>query len=369
MDKINGFDRLKSLIIAIFIAQIFVLLPFSSAYAREPQQDTEEYCLSCHEDPAISTTLPDGETLALYISPEKHQQSIHSPIGIECRACHTEISTYPHPTIEYKSKRELSRAYYLVCQKCHSENYDETMDSMHEQVAEEGNLDAPVCTDCHGAHYVRSPDSPRALISNTCGNCHTDIFNNYKDSIHGSALIQEENPDVPVCTDCHGVHNIHDPRTARFRIESPELCAHCHADPDLMDKYGLSADVYNIYNLSWHGVDVTVYKANWPTIWHESAVCTDCHGIHDIRKTHDPVSKVNPNNLLKTCKECHPNAGANWTGSWTGHNQVSLERTPFVFYTQVFYSSLTPFVLTMSVLYVLLQIFRSLVGYVRRSIR
>ncbi|OGO16805.1 MAG: hypothetical protein A2Z14_07055 [Chloroflexi bacterium RBG_16_48_8] len=136
-----------------------------------------------------------------------------------------------------------------------------------------------------------------------------------------------------------------------------------------MAKYGLSVDVYNIYQLSWHGVDVEVYKANWPSIWHNSAVCTDCHGVHNIRETEDPQSKVNPDNLLVTCQECHPKAGPNWTGAWTGHNEVSRERTPFVYYTQIFYDVFTPTVLALSALYVCLQIIRALVARVRKSLR
>ena len=178
----------------------------------------------------------------------------------------------------------------------------------------------------------------------------------------------EDNPDVPVCTDCHGVHNIQDPRTALFRIETPELCAGCHANQELMAKYGLSADVYELYRISWHGVDVSVYRANWPSIWHESAVCTDCHGVHHILKTEDPESTVNPANLLTTCQKCHPGVGKNWTGAWTGHNKVSQERTPFVYYTQAFYKAFIPAVLAISALYVLLQIIRATVARVRRSL-
>jgi predicted CXXCH cytochrome family protein len=203
----------------------------------------------------------------------------------------------------------------------------------------------------------------------TCGQCHTAIVEDYTDSVHGDALIKEDNQDVPVCIDCHGVHNIHDPRTALFRIDTPELCAGCHADPELMAKYGLSTEVYDIYNLSWHGVDVSVYRANWPSIWHESAICTDCHGIHNILKTEDPGSMVNPANLLTTCQKCHPDAGVNWTGAWTGHYEVSQERTPFVYYTEVFYKSFTPMVLAISAFYVLLQIIRASVARVRRSLR
>jgi hypothetical protein len=337
--------------------------------AEGNQQQTEIYCLSCHSDPELSIDLPSGETLSLYVSPEDIKESIHSPLGIECEACHTDITTFPHPELKYESKRELARAYYLACQKCHSENYNETLDSMHANAAASGNLDAPICTDCHGAHYIHPPDEPRTLISDTCGNCHKDIYADYKDSVHGSALIEHGNPDVPVCTDCHGVHSIQDPRSDVFRIETPEMCANCHADEELMNKYGLTADVYNIYKLSWHGVDVSVYKAKWPTIWHESAVCTDCHGIHDIFRTDDPNSSVHPSNLLQTCQKCHPGVSPNWTDAWTGHNAISLERTPFLFYTKTFYDYLIPVVLWISGIYVILQIIRSTVNRARRSLR
>jgi predicted CXXCH cytochrome family protein len=339
-----------------------------AAVDARPDAQTEDYCLSCHGEPGLSLTLPSGEVLSLTLSREILAASVHSPLGIECRACHTEITTYPHPSIEYASRRELARNLYLACQKCHSDNYDKTLDSMHARVAAAGNLDAPVCTDCHGAHDVHPPDLPRAHISEICGQCHTEIYASYADSVHGAALLQEDNPDVPVCTDCHGVHNIQDPRTAQFRVGTPEMCAGCHADPGLMGRYGLSADVYSLYSLSFHGVDISVYRSNWPTIWHESAVCTDCHGIHDIRRTDDAQSRVNPTNLLSTCQQCHPDAGPNWTGAWTGHNRVSLERTPFVYYTETFYSQLVTFVLVLSAIYVALQILRATVDRIRKAL-
>jgi predicted CXXCH cytochrome family protein len=356
----------------LITAGIFVLLlsllTFSPAGAEPQPQETEKYCLSCHGNPDLSTTLPNGDVLSLYIDKADLDHSVHSTVGIECEACHNNITDYPHPEIEYQSARELSRSYYQTCEKCHSSNYEKTLDSMHAKAAEAGNLNAPVCTDCHGAHDVRPPDQPRSLISETCRQCHTEIVDTYRQSVHGAALMADENPDVPVCTDCHGVHNIQDPRTAQFRVDEPELCAGCHANQALMSKYGLSADVYSLYKLSWHGVDVSVYKAKWPTIWHDSAVCSDCHGIHDIRATEDPQSKVNPKNLLTTCQQCHPTAGPNWTDAWTGHNKISLERTPALFYVEKFYTSFTPFVLWVCVIYVALQIVHSIVDRVRRNL-
>jgi len=355
---------LPLVLVAVLLVTLASLLGTITARAQE----TSQYCLSCHGKPETRMTLPSGEILSLYISREMLQESVHAQVGIECSACHANIQTYPHPKNEYNTKRDLSRGYYMTCRKCHSENYEKTLDSMHAKAAEQGNLNAPICTDCHGAHDVQKPDEPRTRVSTTCGKCHTDIFSQYKSSVHGGALIQEGNLDVPVCTDCHGVHNIQDPRTQQFRIAEPDLCASCHANPKLMSKYGLSADVYSLYKLSWHGVDVSVFEARWPTIWHESAVCSDCHGVHNIRKPDDPTSSVSSQNLLGTCQKCHPTAGPNWVGAWTGHHAVSLERTPALFYTQAFYSSFTPFVLWISVLYVVLQIIRSTVDRVRRSL-
>jgi predicted CXXCH cytochrome family protein len=358
--------------IGLIAAGVLVLLLslwlVSPAKAGKPAQETEKYCLSCHGNPDLSMTLPGGETLSLYVSQDVIGHSVHSPLGIECEACHNNISTYPHQPIAFQTKRELSRALYQTCQKCHAGNYEKAQDSMHAKAAAGGNLKAPICTDCHGAHDVQKPDEPRARISTTCSQCHAQIVDAYKQSVHGKALIDENNPDVPVCTDCHGVHNIQDPRTVQFRMQSPEMCANCHSNKTLMDKYGLSSDVYSIYKRSWHGVDLTVYKSRWPTIWHDSAVCTDCHGIHDILKPDNPDSKVNPKNLLTTCQKCHPDAGPNWTGAWTGHNEISLARTPFLFYVNSFYTSFTPFVLWVCIIYVVLQIIHSIVDRVRRSL-
>jgi predicted CXXCH cytochrome family protein len=369
MSKHNVVKKLPGVFLVVGFLILSSTLLFTPTQAKELAQETETYCLSCHSDPNLKTTLPSGETLSLYISPEQLKDSVHSPNGIECEACHTNITTYPHPKIDYQNVRELSRSYYSACQKCHPDNYTKTMDSMHAQAAEAGNLDAPICTDCHGSHYVHPPDQPRTLIPSTCGNCHSEEYSIYQSSIHGNALIQESNPDVPVCTTCHGVHNIQDPRTQQFRVEEPDLCASCHANQEMMSKYGLSADVYDLYSLSWHGVDVSVYDARWPTIQHNSAVCTDCHGIHDILNPDDPNSSVNPKNLLVTCQKCHPGVGPNWTGAWTGHYEISLDRTPFLYYVDWFYSIFTPMILWICGIYVALQIIRLIVSRARRSLR
>ena len=69
---------------------------------------------------------------------------------------------------------------------------------------------------------------------------------------------------MPTCIDCHGVHNIEDPRTAAFRLQSPEMCAKCHADRALMAKYGISTDVFNTYVADFHGTTVAIFEKESP---------------------------------------------------------------------------------------------------------
>ena len=90
----------------ILLRSLFIVPP---ALADKPAQQTEQYCLSCHGNPDLSMTLPSGENLSLYISAEVLSGSVHSPMGIECEACHTNIKTYPHPQQAYTSRRDLTR--------------------------------------------------------------------------------------------------------------------------------------------------------------------------------------------------------------------------------------------------------------------
>jgi predicted CXXCH cytochrome family protein len=101
--------------------------------------------------------------------------------------------------------------------------YEKTLDSVHQQALEEGNENAAVCTDCHGAHDVQDPSDPPSRIPETCRRCHSSIYETYATSVHGEALIGEGNPDVPTCIDCHGVHNVSGPSNRPFRLFSPQM--------------------------------------------------------------------------------------------------------------------------------------------------
>jgi hypothetical protein len=138
------------------------------------------------------------------------------------------------------------------------------------------------------------------------------------------------------------VHNVKGPTTGPFHLFSPQICARCHADTELMDKYGISTDVFNTYVSDFHGTTVLLYEATAPDQETNKPVCIDCHGVHDMRKVDDPESRVIKSNLLATCQRCHPDATTNFPDAWLSHYQPSPKHSPVVYYVNLFYKIFIP---------------------------
>lgn len=455
----------------------------------------DQGCLSCHSQPGQTFTFPAcEESLSLTVDGETLAASVHGKAGVTCTDCHTGITGYPHPPVTAEDCRAFTIERSEACANCHSDITEAQHDSIHYELLAEGDPNAPTCVDCHGSHSITPPDEPRHKLSLTCGSegCHASILLAYEESVHGSVIAREEdNPYVPVCEDCHGAHQMPDPRTGefheaspelcatchadesivaqfglstdvyqdyrdgihaqlhennpnlktpvctdchgvhdvkslrdnplldsqicadchqtvydkyaqsvhgnalicdacmdvpgctychsshkmpnpntpQFRIGEPDLCASCHADAALMAKYGLSPDVYVTYTQDFHGMTVELYKTKWPegSIYCYEAVCTDCHGIHEIRSADDPKSTVHPDNLNQACRQCHPGAPAQFASAWTGHLKVTQERHPLTYYVQLFYKILIPLVIGAMVLFVLTDIGRRAINHFKRG--
>jgi predicted CXXCH cytochrome family protein len=264
------------------------------------------------------------------------------------------------------SRRAFQMERYTQCKTCHPEQYMATLDSNHARALAGGNTEAAICTDCHGSHNISAPAEPRQKISTTCQQCHSSIYDQYANSVHGKALAETSNPDVPVCTDCHGVHSQEDPTTVAFRLKSPDLCGSCHADKALMAKYGLSTDVFKTYVADFHGTTVELFKRQHPDQATNEAVCTDCHGVHDIQQVSSENPAVVKENLLVTCRKCHPDASASFPDSWVGHFAPSREHYPLVYYVNLFYSILIPAVVGGMLLFVMLDAGRRILNRFQR---
>ena len=345
----------------------------SSSYVNFPNQDQagspdNTACLFCHGKPGMTRTLPSGETLSLTIDPTHFGSSAHQ--GVACVDCHANINTYPHPDLQVQTQRQFSLQMYTICQKCHQEQYNKTLDSVHMRAVAAGNTNAAICTDCHNPHtqpvitYVNGGLLPNARLSipQICARCHSAIYDTYKLRVHGAALTQENNTDVPTCIDCHGVHNIVDPTTNAFRLKSPEICAKCHTNPAIMNKYGISTQVLNTYVADFHGTTTTLFEKITPDQVTNKPVCFDCHGVHDIKRVDDPVYGLQmKQNLLKACQRCHPDATNSFPDAWMSHYIPSPNHYALVYYVNLFYRFFIPAVIGSMGIYVITDIVRRLI--------
>jgi len=339
-----------------------------TCHADTPPPTADTTCKSCHALLSEPVALPSGETIDPHVDPTVIHDSVHGPQELngqpygplQCTECHADKrdTTFPHEPLTVTTRRELTVQSADLCVECHENIAAQHADSMHAVALAEGNLDAATCIDCHGSHEIQKPNEPRERISQTCGTCHNEIEAQYATSVHGAALIGENNPDVPVCTNCHGVHQIPDPTTAVFRINSPQMCGQCHADTAMMAKYDISTDVFETYVADFHGTTVTLFEQQSPEEESNKAVCYDCHGVHNILKPTDEHSSVIKQNLLTTCRECHPDATENFPNSWTSHFKPSLEHNPVVYLVNLFYDFLIPTVVGGFALFIGSDVFR-----------
>jgi predicted CXXCH cytochrome family protein len=333
----------------------------------DAEQPSDDYCLLCHSNPDRAWELPSGEVLSLHVDGEVLANSVHgtdNPDGaLACADCHAN-HRFPHQPTTAQNVREFQIERYTSCQTCHEDQYTHAQDSVHGEAISAGQLDAATCVDCHGSHDVQVPNEPRDRISLTCGQCHGSIFTEYRASVHGEALFEEQNDDVPTCIDCHGVHDISNPTATSFRVRSPELCATCHADEELMERYDISTNVFDSYLSDFHGSTVALFDQEDPDAVTNKAVCYDCHGVHNITAADDSKSQVAKENLLVTCQQCHPNATDDFPDAWVGHFQPTFDDNPALTLVDWFYKIIIPATLGGFVLLVGTDVF----GRVRRRL-
>jgi hypothetical protein len=167
---------------------------------------------------------------SLSVDPSRLKASVHSTHA--CSDCHTEFSKTSHPAAVSDSSRTRAVAISQACKRCHADKIKAVKDSIHynlsfpvgDIVVSQGNMKAPVCTDCHGFHDVSPKAAYDTLSGVPCKKCHAGIFNLYAKSVHGVAKANGEHK-APLCAACHFAHDIS--TTARAeRIRS--ACLGCH---------------------------------------------------------------------------------------------------------------------------------------------
>jgi len=265
-------------------------------------------------DPDIPTCADCHGTHEILPSHDRKSRVSAENLPNTCGECHEDI--------DLTTKHEILYGEAIAAFKS----------SVHGRAITGGVLLAASCNDCHSvngsAHRIYGPADPQSTINHfnipgTCGKCHSSVEQEFWEGIHGQLVARGE-VDAPVCTHCHGEHGIiatTDPRSPVSPNRVAEAtCAPCHESAALNDKYGIPSGRLRSWYDSYHGLksragDVTV------------ANCASCHRAHLILPESDPRSSVHPDNLQNTCGECHPGISAE-IASTPIHGEPGVSQTP-----------------------------------------
>ena len=155
------------------------------------------------------------------------------------------------------------------------------------------------CVDCHTDVKTSPHETTPAKVS--CATCHADQQAAYDRSYHAKAISAGDGQ-AATCVSCHGSpHELlpaSDPKSRVNHANIPATCGSCHAQKFVMEASGHSAQPVAAYSQSVHGKAVAAGSE-------KAAVCTDCHGSHEILAASEPRSAIFKFNVPATCAKCH----------------------------------------------------------------
>lgn len=273
---------------------VFVFLPVPGR--------AEDGCFDCHN------SWEEGEDAPSI----RWAYDIHNDAGLTCADCHG-----GDPGLDDMDDVRASRGYRGVptaaavsgfCGRCHSEaEYMKRFNpalpvdqeakyrtSRHGQLLSRGDVKVATCVSCHSVHNIGTAKNPNATIypmklPMVCAGCHadpdymagyaipTDQYDKYATSVHGVALLENEDIGAPACNDCHGNHGAVPPGVEDISA----VCGLCHAK------------VAGLFAESPHK---PAFEEN------DLPQCETCHSNHDIVKPLDEMVGKGPNSL---CIGCH----------------------------------------------------------------
>ena len=175
--------------------------------------------------------------------------------------------------------------------------------------------------------------------------CHDQVSTDYKQSVHGKAIANGE-MNAAVCTDCHGEHKILSKSNEASPVHGAHLretCGQCHGNVALARRFGMPSDRLTTFDASFHGLAA---KSGNQTV----ANCASCHGIHNILRSDDPKSMTNTKNLPNTCGKCHPGAGQRFALGAVHQSEGSNEPVGMD-WIRAFYLTAIPFTIGLMLLH------------------
>lgn len=279
------------------------------AIAAKTTDSNSPGCVSCH--PTHSKLLPPSTGAVNLLCNKCHidamktiNNGIHNKVQqkiegvMSCASCHDVHAAHkPH-----RDERTLE-----ACQNCHPGYKEKFIGSVHEQLINKGEMS---CLSCHRSHQVQDTKESENY---GCGVCHKKEEEAYRKSAHRIARLKG-NTVAATCSSCHSGHHIlpaiNEKSPVNYR-QIPKTCGSCHGDTAI-----ITADYVRLpisiprYNESVHG-------KGWKE-GNRTAVCIDCHGIHDLQGGSSLNSSINKQNLANTCGKCHEKEAKDYATSIHG---------------------------------------------------
>ena len=210
--------------LAVALACLLSFFVFAAHAGDGDLSKEDKACLACHDKERMTKSLGNGEVLSLSISTQGYLESMHK--GTSCEDCHSNIEAKTHGKLEkpVASKRDFSLSMRESCRDCHKKKFTQYDDSVHAALAKAGNRKAPLCSDCHNPHTVRSSKIVTPIIDTPCATCHQDIFKAYAKDVHGLERIAK-GKSAPLCANCHQAHDV---KAASLGEGIKDTCLACH---------------------------------------------------------------------------------------------------------------------------------------------
>jgi hypothetical protein len=320
----------------------------------------DRQCMNCHGKKDLRTQERPGKFRTLYVDQESITNSAHG--RLPCGDCHLDALDLPHPKKMRKVNCIGCHDKGRTFAQGPTMEYNLYKESVHGRERQKGNIKAPDCAACHGSHDILSHTDIRSrgyrlnIPEKMCGHCHEKPLADYRLSVHGVFSTKGDlNP--PICTDCHTEHSIRktvDPSSTVYATNIVTMCVKCHGDFGIMKRYGKKTEEVETYYESFHGVATQFGEKN-------IAHCASCHSYHAILARDDAASSINPANLPKTCGQvkCHPGASANF-GKGKMHVNPKSKDSGVIYYVSFGFKWLTIIVLLVLFAHIFLDLARKL---------
>jgi hypothetical protein len=161
-----------------------------------------------------------------------------------------------------------------------------------------------------------SQEARPATGPSSCIACHSELEDELHDPVSGWP--RDVHAEVGLgCEACHGgdpspevADDVEAAKSASKgfkpapgRLAIATFCGNCHSDATFMKQYDPQGRVDQLseYRTSVHGK----LNAQGDPV---PATCTDCHGVHGIRRVTSPDAPVFPSNVPGMCSRCHSDA-------------------------------------------------------------